>query len=234
MTTLNTDPAEVQKFSDLAHRWWDPESEFKPLHQINPLRLRWIQRFVSLDGKKAADIGCGGGILSESLAQGGAEVTGLDMSEKALSVARLHLFESGVTVDYLLSSVEEYAQAHAGQFDVVTCMEMLEHVPDPQSAVTACATLLKPGGHAFFATLNRNAKSYLMAIVGAEYLLRLLPKGTHNYDMFIRPSELSRACRHGGLTVRDMTGMHYNPVTQSYRLGGNCDVNYIIHACKDA
>jgi len=227
--SLNADPAELQKFSELAHRWWDPESEFKPLHEINPLRLEWIDRHIPLAGKRVVDIGCGGGILSESMAAAGADVTGIDLSEKALGVARLHLFESHLNVNYQLISAEQFAAENAGTFDVVTCMEMLEHVPDPASTVAACARLLKPGGHAFLSTLNRNFKSYLFAIVGAEYVLQLLPTGTHQYEKFIRPSELGRYCRDAGLDVRELTGLHYNPLLRSYSLNPDISVNYMMH-----
>lgn len=230
--SMNADPAELQKFSDLAHRWWDPESEFKPLHQINPLRLDWIDAATGLAGKRVVDIGCGGGILAESMAARGAQVTGVDLSEKALGVARLHLYESGQTVDYRLISAEEMARENPEGFDVVTCMEMLEHVPDPASTIRACAALVKPGGHVFFSTLNRNLKSYLMAVVGAEYILKLLPKGTHEYAKFIKPSELARYVREAGLDVEDLTGMHYNPLNQVYSLGPNTDVNYLMRTSK--
>ena len=230
----NADPQELDKFSQLAHRWWDPQSEFRPLHEINPLRLAWIDRHAGLAGKKALDIGCGGGILSESLAQCGASVTGIDLSEKALGVAKLHLLESGRTVDYRLISAEELAQQMPGAFDVVTCMEMLEHVPDPASTVAACAALVKPGGHVFFSTLNRNPKSYLLAVVGAEYILGLLPKGTHDYARFIKPSELSRWAKSAGLEPDELIGMTYNPLSRKYRLCGNTDVNYLVHTVRTA
>ena len=225
----NADPAELRKFSDLAHRWWDPGSEFKPLHEINPLRLGWIDRKASLAGKKVLDVGCGGGILSESMAAAGAHVTGIDLSEKALGVARLHLFESGQKVDYHHDSAEAFAQKHAGEFDVVTCMEMLEHVPDPSSTVSACARLVKPGGHVFFSTLNRNFKSYLFAVIGAEYVLKLLPRGTHEYAKFLKPSELARFSREAGLDTLELIGMSYNPITKVYSLGRDTDVNYLVH-----
>lgn len=233
MTTLNADPAELQKFSELAHRWWDPASEFKPLHEINPLRLDWIDRTASLAGKVVLDVGCGGGILSEGMASRGAKVTGIDLSEKALGVARLHLYESGLEVDYTLISAEACAAERPAQFDVVTCMEMLEHVPDPASTIAACARLVKPGGHVFFSTLNRNLKSYALAIIGAEYLLKLLPKGTHDYAKFIKPSELSRHCRNAGLNPTELIGMSYNPLTKVYSLGRNTDVNYLIHTTRN-
>jgi 2-polyprenyl-6-hydroxyphenyl methylase/3-demethylubiquinone-9 3-methyltransferase len=230
---MNADPAELQKFSELAHRWWDPESEFKPLHQINPLRLEWIDRSVGLAGKKVIDIGCGGGILSESMAALGAEVTGIDLSDKALGVARLHLFESGQQVDYRLISAEAMALEAPGAFDVVTCMEMLEHVPDPASVIRACATVVKPGGSVFFSTLNRNLKAYLMAVIGAEYILKLLPKGTHEYAKFIKPSELARHVRTAGLDMRELIGMSYQPFTQTYSLGRDTDVNYLMRTTRN-
>lgn len=234
MSTLNADPAELQKFSDLAHRWWDPASEFKPLHEINPLRLDWIDNTASLAGKDVLDIGCGGGILSEGMAARGATVTGIDLSEKALGVARLHLFESSQKVDYRLVSAEEFAAQCPGQYDIVTCMEMLEHVPDPASTITACARLVRPGGHVFFSTLNRNLKSYLFAIIGAEYVLNLLPRGTHEYAKFIKPSELSRYCRDAGLSPQELIGMDYNPLTKIYSLGRGTDVNYLVHTHREA
>lgn len=230
---MNADPAELQKFSDLAHRWWDPESEFKPLHRINPLRLDWIDAAVGLSGKKVVDIGCGGGILAESMAARGALVTGVDLSEKALGVARLHLYESGLTVDYRHIAAETLALEAPGSFDVVTCMEMLEHVPDPASTIQACAALVKPGGQVFFSTLNRNLKSYLMAVVGAEYILNLLPKGTHEYAKFIKPSELARYVRNAGLDVEELIGMTYNPLTEIYALGQDTDVNYLMRTTRN-
>lgn len=229
---VNADPLELRKFSDLAHRWWDPESEFKPLHDINPLRLDYIDRSVGLRGKRTLDVGCGGGILSESMASRGAEVTGIDLSDKALGVARLHLFESGQKVNYVSTSAENFAASNPAAFDVVTCLEMLEHVPDPASIVRACATLLKPGGTAFFSTINRNPKAYLLAVIGAEYLLRLLPMGTHDYSKFIRPAELMRFCRDAGLEQDDIIGMHYNPITRAYTLGRNTDVNFLVRAVR--
>jgi 2-polyprenyl-6-hydroxyphenyl methylase / 3-demethylubiquinone-9 3-methyltransferase len=227
----NVDQQEVDKFSELAHNWWDPESEFKPLHDINPLRLAWIDRHAGLSEKKVADIGCGGGILSESMAEIGAEVTGIDLSEKALKVARLHLLESGRKVDYRLISAEELAAEMPERFDVVTCLEMLEHVPDPFSVIQACAALARPGAWLFFSTLNRNPKSYLYAVVGAEYLLNLLPRGTHDYSRFLKPSELAGFCRQAGLAVSDITGMTYNPFTRTYKLEADTDVNYLV-ACR--
>lgn len=232
--STNADPAELQKFSDLAHHWWDPTSEFKPLHEINPLRLDWIDSRAPLADRKVLDIGCGGGILSESMAALGAEVTGIDLSEKALSVARLHLLESGHKVDYKLVSAEDFADAQPESFDIVTCMEMLEHVPDPASTVAACARLVKPGGHVFLSTLNRNPKSYLFAIIGAEYILNLLPKGTHEYAKFIKPSELTRMCRNAGLQTAQLMGLSYNPLTQKYSLGRDTDVNYLMHTRRES
>ncbi|MFZ5698635.1 MAG: bifunctional 2-polyprenyl-6-hydroxyphenol methylase/3-demethylubiquinol 3-O-methyltransferase UbiG [Pseudomonadota bacterium] len=230
--TRNVDRTEVAKFEALASRWWDPHSEFKPLHDINPLRLNWIDGKVKLAGKRSIDIGCGGGILSESMARRGAVVTGVDMGEAPLAVARLHLLESGVAVEYLYGTAEEMALQRGGQYDVVTCMEMLEHVPDPGAVVAACAQLVKPGGNVFFSTINRNPKAWLFAIVGAEHVLRLLPRGTHEYAKFIRPSELAGWCRDAGLDVRDMTGMHYNPLTGSYWLGRDVSVNYLMHTVR--
>ena len=229
MNTLNADPAELQKFSELAHRWWDPASEFKPLHEINPLRLGWIDGKAGLAGKKVLDVGCGGGILSEGMAALGAEVTGIDLSDKALSVARLHLFESGHKVEYRLISAEQHAADAPQHYDVVTCMEMLEHVPNPASTIAACAALVKPGGHVFLSTLNRNLKSYVFAIIGAEYVLKLLPAGTHEYAKFLKPSELTRHCRQARLEVRDIIGLAYNPLSRVYSLGPDTDVNYMVH-----
>jgi 2-polyprenyl-6-hydroxyphenyl methylase/3-demethylubiquinone-9 3-methyltransferase len=229
---VNADPAELQKFSDLAHRWWDPAGEFRPLHDINPLRLDWIDRHAPLAGKRVLDVGCGGGILAESMAGRGAEVTGIDLSEKALRVAELHLLESGAKVRYEHAAVDAYAASHPAGFDVVTCMELLEHVPDPAAMVAACATLVRPGGAAFFSTLNRNPKSYLYAVLGAEYVLKLLPKGTHDYQRFIKPSELGRYCREAGLRVEEIIGMAYNPVTKIYRLERDCDVNYLMRCVR--
>lgn len=226
----NVDHAEIAKFEALAHRWWDRESEFKPLHDINPLRVNWIEERVSLAGKKVLDIGCGGGILSEAMAQRGAEVTGIDMGEAPLAVAQLHQLESGVPVEYRRITAEALAAEMPGQFDVVTCMEMLEHVPDPAAIVKACAALVKPGGHVFLSTLNRNPKAYLFAILGAEYLLRLLPKGTHDYEKFITPAELSQYLRSAGLDVNSMRGMGYNPLTKIYSLNSDTSVNYLV-AC---
>ena len=224
----NVDAAEIQKFSELAHRWWDPNSEFKPLHEINPLRLKWIDGMAAIAGKKVLDVGCGGGILSEAMAAAGAEVSGIDLSEKALRIAKLHLLESGQTVDYRLIAAEAFADNMPGQFDVVTCMEMLEHVPDPASIVAACARLVKPGGWVFFSTLNRNPKSYLFAVIGAEYLLKLLPRGTHDYAKFITPAELARMARQAGLETGQLTGMTYNPLTKVYKLEADTSVNYLL------
>ncbi len=231
MQTPNADPAELDKFGQLAHRWWDPNSEFRPLHEINPLRLEWIKARAPLQTKKVLDVGCGGGILSEAMAANGAQVTGIDLSERALKVAQLHLLESKLPVRYLGVSAETLAEQEPGSFDVVTCMEMLEHVPDPASIVRACATLVRPGGHVFFSTLNRNPKSYLFAIIGAEYMLKLLPKGTHDYARFIRPAELSSWCRDAHLQVNEMIGMTYNPFSRRYALENDCSVNYIM-ACE--
>ncbi|GEA06856.1 ubiquinone biosynthesis O-methyltransferase [Alteromonas sp. KUL42] len=227
----NVDQQEINKFSELASRWWDPEGEFKPLHLINPLRLDFINQHCSgLFEKNVIDIGCGGGILAESMARAGATVTGLDMAEASLEVAKLHGLESGIKVDYVCSTAEDYAQKHAGKFDVVTCMEMLEHVPDPASVVKACASLVKPGGHVFFSTLNRNLKSYLMGIVGAEYILKLVPKGTHDHSKFIKPSELMAMTDQAGLLPRDITGLHMDPISQGFYLSSNnVDVNYLLY-----
>lgn len=226
---MNADPSELQKFGDMAHHWWDPESEFRPLHEINPLRLDWIDSLFPLQGKVVLDVGCGGGLLSEGMAARGAQVTGIDLGEKALSVAKLHLHESGLNVDYRLISAEAMALEMPAQFDAVTCLEMLEHVPDPASIVKACATLVKPGGHVFFSTLNRNPKSYLLSIIGAEYLLRMLPRGTHDYAKFIKPSELARHCRSNDLALGELTGLTYNPLTRAYALSKDTDVNYLMH-----
>jgi len=234
-STLNADPAELAKFSELAHRWWDLESEFKPLHQINPLRLDWINRLFPLPGKLALDVGCGGGILSDAMARKGAQVTGIDLSTKALKVAQLHALEARTPdVQYREISAEALAVEKPASFDVVTCMEMLEHVPDPSSVVRACATLVKPGGWVFFSTLNRSPKSFLFAIVGAEYLLNLLPRGTHEYAKMIRPSELARYARQAHLELRQTRGMGYNPLTQRYWLDANASVNYLLALQKPA
>jgi 2-polyprenyl-6-hydroxyphenyl methylase/3-demethylubiquinone-9 3-methyltransferase len=228
-TDTNFDPAEIAKFEALAHRWWDPASEFKALHNINPLRLDYIDSRAALDGKRVLDVGCGGGILSEGMASRGAEVTGIDLAEAPLSVAKLHLLESGLKVDYRRVNAEALAEERAGTYDIVTCLEMLEHVPDPSSTVAACARLVKSGGDVFFSTINRNPKSFLFAIVGAEYVLRLIPRGTHEYARFIRPSELSRWARIACLQWEDITGLTYNPITGVYSLGDDIDVNYMAH-----
>ncbi|MBI3525090.1 MAG: bifunctional 2-polyprenyl-6-hydroxyphenol methylase/3-demethylubiquinol 3-O-methyltransferase UbiG [Betaproteobacteria bacterium] len=230
METHNADPRELDKFSELAHRWWDLNSEFKPLHDINPLRLDWIDQAAGLSGKRVVDVGCGGGILAESMAQRGAKVTGIDLSEPALGVARLHLLESRQHVDYRLTSAEALAAESPGGFDIVTCMEMLEHVPDPASVVRACATLVKPGGRVFLSTINRNLKAYLFAVIGAEYLLHLLPRGTHDYARFLRPAELSRHCRSAGLRIDEIIGMRYDPFGKIYSLGHDTSVNYLMRA----
>ena len=234
MLNVNADPAELDKFGELAHRWWDPNSEFKPLHDINPLRLDWIDNTIGLRGKRVLDVGCGGGLLSEGMAVRGAEVTGIDLSEKPLGVARLHLLESGQKVDYRKISAEQMAEEMPGAFDAVTCLEMLEHVPDPASIVAACARLVKPGGQVFFSTINRNPKAYLFAVIGAEYLLQMLPKGTHDFARFIKPSELKRWCKQSDLEPDELTGMTYNPLTRHYALGRDTDVNYLIRATRNA
>jgi len=227
--TINVDPAEVAKFSEIAHRWWDPNSEFKPLHDINPLRLDYIDGLVGLRGKTVLDVGCGGGILAESMTQRGAQVTGIDLAEPPLKVAELHLRESGIRVDYRYISAEDLARELPRRFDIVTCMELLEHVPEPASTVRACADLVKPGGHVFFSTINRKPKSYLYAVIGAEYVLKLLPRGTHSYARFIKPSELGAYSREAGLDICEVIGMTYNPFTQIYALEPDADVNYIMH-----
>ncbi|HJU49275.1 MAG TPA: bifunctional 2-polyprenyl-6-hydroxyphenol methylase/3-demethylubiquinol 3-O-methyltransferase UbiG [Pseudogulbenkiania sp.] len=224
----NVDELELDKFSQLAHKWWDKESEFKPLHEINPLRLDYIDGRAGLTGKTVLDVGCGGGILAESMAQKGASVTGIDLAKKSLKVAQLHSLESGVSVDYRCVAVETLAEELPEHFDVVTCMEMLEHVPDPESVVRSCSRLVKPGGWVFFSTLNRNAKSYLLAVLAAEYVLGMLPRGTHEYGRFIKPSELGRIARHAGLELEDISGMSYNPLTRTYTLGNDTGVNYLI------
>ena len=230
----NFDPAELAKFSALAHRWWDPTSEFRPLHEINPLRLAHIERMAQgLAGKRVLDVGCGGGILAEAMARAGAKVTGIDLADKPLKVAMLHKLESGCEVDYRLVSAEALAAEAPESFDLVTCMEMLEHVPEPASVVRACERLARPGGWVFFSTINRNPKSFLLAIVGAEYVLKLLPRGTHEYARFIRPSELAAHCRAAGLSVTDVTGMTYNPLTKVYSLGRDVDVNYLVGTRRD-
>jgi len=230
---VNADPAELAKFSDLAHRWWDPNGEFRPLHEINPLRLEWIERHAPLSGRRVVDVGCGGGILTEAMAGRGADVVGIDLSQKALRVAELHLHESGRRVRYEAIAVEALAAREPDSFDVVTCMELLEHVPDPSSIVAACARLARPGAPVFFSTINRNPKSYLFAVLGAEYLLRLLPRGTHDYQRFIKPSELSRWCREAGLYVEEVLGMTYNPIRKRYRLERDCDVNYLLRCRRE-
>ncbi|MEM7196122.1 MAG: bifunctional 2-polyprenyl-6-hydroxyphenol methylase/3-demethylubiquinol 3-O-methyltransferase UbiG [Pseudomonadota bacterium] len=230
--SANVDDAEIKKFGDLASRWWDPESEFKPLHQINPLRLDFINQRSLLHGKKVLDIGCGGGILSESMVGLGAEVTAIDMAEAPLNVARLHALESGVNVDYRKVTAEDLADSEPESWDIVTCLEMLEHVPDPSSVVAACAKLVRPGGDVYFSTINRNPKSFIFAIVGAEYILKLLPKGTHEYAKFIKPSELTEWSGRAGLEAKEMTGMHYNPLNGRYWLADGVDVNYLLHSRK--
>ncbi len=229
---MNADPAELDKFDKLAHRWWDPQGEFRPLHEINPLRLEWIDRHAELAGKDVLDVGCGGGILAEAMARRGARVTGIDLSDKALRVAELHLLESKLNISYEKAMAEDYAAAHPGAFDVVTCMELLEHVPQPEGMVAACAQLVRPGGQVFFSTINRNPKAYLFAVIGAEYVLQLLPKGTHDYQRFIKPSELSRWSRAAALRPDELMGMTYNPLTRRYRLGADCDVNYLLRCSR--
>jgi len=229
---MNADPQELEKFSALAHRWWDPRSEFKALHDINPLRLDWIDGIAKLAGKSALDVGCGGGILAEAMARRGARVKGIDLSDKALKVAQLHLHESRLAVDYEAVSAEDLAARSPGSYDVVTCMELLEHVPDPASTVSACASLARTGGRVFFSTINRNLKSYVFAVIGAEYVLKLLPRGTHDYAKLIKPSELARHCRDAGLEVREVIGMSYNPLTKAYSLGTDPSVNYLVHCVR--
>jgi 2-polyprenyl-6-hydroxyphenyl methylase/3-demethylubiquinone-9 3-methyltransferase len=230
----NVDKAEVAKFNAMAARWWDPEGDFRPLHEINPLRLDWMLERVDLGGRKIVDIGCGGGILAESMASAGATVTGIDMADGPLTVARLHQLESGVDVDYRQTTAEELAAEHASEFDVVTCLEMLEHVPAPHDVIRSCAELVKPGGDVFFSTINRNPKSFVFAIVGAEYVLKLLPAGTHGYQKFIRPSELDAWARDAGLVLAASIGMHYNPLSREYSLGPKLDVNYLMHFQRPA
>ena len=225
----NIDTGEIAKFDALASRWWDPEGDFRPLHEINPLRLDYIRQRANLNESKVLDVGCGGGILTESMAQKGAIVTGIDMAEKPLAVAKLHQVESGTDVEYLQSTAEDLADQRDGQYDVVTCLEMLEHVPSPAAVTDACSRLVRPGGDVFFSTINRNPKSFLFAIIGAEYVLKLLPRGTHEYEKLIRPSELESWARHAGLKLQGSTGMHYNPITKAYSLGANVDVNYLMH-----
>lgn len=226
-TSQNIDPEEIAKFDDLAARWWDPQGDFKPLHDLNPLRLQFIAERAPLAGKRVLDVGCGGGILAESMAQRGAEVAGIDAAEAALGVAKLHRLESGIAVNYRHMTPEELALEEPGRYDIVTCMELLEHVPNPSSVVNACATLVRPGGHVFFSTINRNPKAYLLAIIGAEYLLRLLPQGTHEYAKFIKPSELASWSRGAGLRLEGITGLSYNPLTKTYQLGADVQVNYL-------
>jgi len=231
-TQANIDPAEIRKFEELATRWWDKQGEFKPLHDINPLRLNFINTGSPLSGKRVLDVGCGGGILSESMAECGARVTGTDMGKAPLSVARLHAMETDLDIDYQQITVEDLATAHAESFDIVTCMEMLEHVPDPFSVINACQQLARPGGSVYFSTINRNPKSYLFAIIGAEYVMKMLPAGTHEYSKFIRPSELDVWCRRAGLDIIGIQGISYNPITRMYRTGSNVDVNYMVHYIK--
>lgn len=233
MNTVNVDPHEVAKFEEIAFRWWDPESEFKPLHDINPIRLSYINKNGDIKGKKIIDVGCGGGLLSEGMAALGGNVTGIDMGATPLEVAKLHLLESGLNVDYQQIPVEDFAAQHAGEFDIVTCMEMLEHVPDPASIIKACSTLLKPNGKIFLSTLNRNPKSYALAVLGAEYILNMLPKGTHDYKKFIKPSEMAMWMRQSGLELKNIRGMSYNPISKQYALGEDIDVNYLVYGAKN-
>ena len=232
--TANIDPSEIKKFEDLASRWWDEHGEFKPLHEMNPLRLNFINNHSPLSGKSVCDIGCGGGILSESMAKCGATTTGLDMGKAPLSVARLHAMESELEIDYQQITAEEFAQQHAATFDVITCMEMLEHVPDPSSVIEACCTLVKPGGSVYFSTINRNPKAYMLAIVGAEYLMKMLPRGTHDYSRFIKPSELDEWARNTGLKLNDLKGVSYNPLTGLFSQSQDVDVNYMVHYQRPA
>lgn len=229
-TSANVDPKELSKFDELARKWWDKSSEFKPLHDINPLRVDYIISKTSVKGKRILDVGCGGGILTEALASEGAIMTGIDMAEKPLQVAKLHRHESGLEIDYQLTTIEDYAENHAGEFDAVTCLEMLEHVPDPSSIIKTCKKLLKPGGDLYLSTINRNAKAYLFAVVGAEYILNLLARGTHDYDKFIKPSELAKWLRDSGFTLQDLKGMTYNPITKTYKLSQDTSINYLLHA----
>lgn len=229
MTHQNVDPAEVAKFDALADSWWDPQGQSKPLHEINPHRLQFIRERSSVEGANMIDVGCGGGILTESLALSGAKMTGIDMGQQALEIAQLHALEAGLKIDYQHTTAEAMAAEHAGEFDAVTCMEMLEHVPDPQAIIEACASLVKPGGDVYFSTLNRHPKAWLLAIVGAEYIANMLPKGTHDYARFIKPSELSKACRKAGLSVNAIAGISYNPLSRQYSLTKDVDVNYLLH-----
>lgn len=229
---MNVDSNQIGKFNELAHMWWDKQGKFKPLHEINPLRLQFILEHTNIAGKNILDIGCGGGILSEAMAIAGAKVTGIDLAEQALQVAKEHARKTDVAVDYRCISAENFAAEHAGEFDIVTCMEMLEHVPEPESIIAACSRLVKPGGHIFFSTINRNAKAFLMAIVGAEHILRMIPQGTHEYDKFIKPAELTGWCREVGLQPKAMQGMHYNPLSKRYKLNADCDVNYLVYTQK--
>lgn len=233
MSTINADPQELAKFGELAHRWWDPNSEFKPLHDINPLRLDWIDHTAGLAGKQVLDVGCSGGLLSESMAARGAQVTGIDLSDQALGVARLHLFESNLQVDYRKIAVEALAAKRPASYDAVTCLEMLEHVPDPASVVRACAKLVKPGDPVFFSTINRNPKAYAFAVLGTEYLLKLLPRGTHDYTKFLRPAKLSNFCREAGLDIGKIIGISYNPLTRTYTLGQDTSVNYLMRTVRN-
>jgi len=230
---INVSQEEVDKFNELAHKWWDEESEFKPLHQINPLRLNFIHEKVNLKNKKVLDVGCGGGILSESMAKLGADVTGIDMGEKVIRIAELHALQSKLNIDYQCASIESIVLKHKASYDVITCMEMLEHVPDPSIIVSLCAKLLKPGGTLFMSTINRNIKAYLFAVIGAEYILKLLPRGTHDYEKFIKPSELIAWCRKEDLNIKTLVGMTYNPITDVYKLGDDVSVNYLIEVTKD-
>jgi len=234
MTTQNVDPAEIAKFEELANRWWDTHGEFKPLHEINPLRLQYIDKRVGLSGKKVLDVGCGGGILAESMAASGADVLGIDMGKAPLTVAKLHAMEAEIDLNYRQVTVEELAEEMPGQFDAVTCMEMLEHVPDPASIIRACHKLVKPGGDVFMSTINRNPKAFMFAVVGAEYLLQMLPKGTHDYKKFIKPSELSTWARQAELELKDISGISYNPLTKAYKVGNDVSVNYMAHYLKPA
>ncbi|RCU52820.1 MULTISPECIES: bifunctional 2-polyprenyl-6-hydroxyphenol methylase/3-demethylubiquinol 3-O-methyltransferase UbiG [Corallincola] len=233
-TTMNVDPKEIAKFEALAHKWWDEQGEFKPLHRMNPVRLKFVADSVGgLFGKRILDVGCGGGILAESMARSGADVTGIDMGEAPLSVARLHALETGTALNYQQQTAEQHAEQHQNTYDVVTCMEMLEHVPDPAATIAACASMVKPGGQIFFSTLNKTAKAWLLAIVGAEYVLKLLPKGTHEFDKFIRPADLVSYAEHAGLSPKQMTGIHYNPLLQTFKLKPNVDVNYMLYCTRE-